>query len=99
MLRPHGLFIVPRLRTSLHVLHTTRTTEGRPRVSHDICALQERTALEQSLWIAFIRPLQRKPWPCMDCSRQLQDVNLRHVKQNEEEQGEGDSCASAAELG
>jgi hypothetical protein len=43
--------------------------------------------------------LQRKPWPCMDCSRQLQDVNLRHVKQNEEEQGEGDSCASAAELG
>ena len=36
--------------------------------------------------------------PCMDCASPLLDVNLLHVKQEEEELGDdGDSCASAAE--
>jgi hypothetical protein len=36
--------------------------------------------------------------PYMDCSTLLHDVNLCHVKQEEEEQGDSDSCASAAKF-
>ena len=37
--------------------------------------------------------------PYMDCATPLQDVNLFHVKEEKEEEGDGgDSCASAAEF-